>query len=80
VQTSEQLRVNELCRKHRIGFISADVRGLMAGCFVDLGDLFVCSDATGEAPITKLIASITQAPNYSLHFLQAFLVIIVAFI
>eukprot|EP00455_Lapot_gusevi_P021711 TRINITY_DN2271_c0_g2_i1.p1 TRINITY_DN2271_c0_g2~~TRINITY_DN2271_c0_g2_i1.p1 ORF type:complete len:1029 (-),score=470.59 TRINITY_DN2271_c0_g2_i1:92-3154(-) len=57
---SEQVLLNRVCRKHNIGFISADIHGLFGSCFVDLGDNFVVSDTTGENPISKILSSISQ--------------------
>ena len=42
---------------------SADARGLATACFVDLGAEFLVADATGEPPLTRLVASITQEEN-----------------
>lgn len=66
--TDEQVRVNSLCRQvGGVGFVSADVRGLMAACFVDLGPRHVIADATGEPAISRLIASVTQVLFITKH-------------
>jgi ubiquitin-activating enzyme E1 len=57
---AEQVRVNALCRQFNIGFIAADIRGVAASCFVDLGDRFVVNDSTGENPLSQLISHISQ--------------------
>lgn len=44
-----QIEVNKWCRNHQKRFISADVRGLFAYVFVDLGAEFLMEDTNGEA-------------------------------
>jgi ubiquitin-activating enzyme E1 len=59
---AELLRWNRFCRQQSpaIGFILCDVRGAMGYAFTDFGGNFVCHDATGEAPITRIITDITN--------------------
>ena len=57
---ARQIQVDAWCRLYNVGFISADVKGVMGCVFVDLGSEFVVHDATGEAPVSKLIASVTN--------------------
>jgi len=61
----EQLRVNEWCRSATpaIAMIVADVRGLYAQIFTDLGPKFTVVDTTGENPVTAMVASITKEEN-----------------
>lgn len=59
---SELLRWNRFCRQQSptIGFILCDIRGAMGYAFTDYGDSFHVHDATGEAPITRIITDITN--------------------
>ncbi|DAZ99569.1 TPA: hypothetical protein N0F65_001397, partial [Lagenidium giganteum] len=59
---SELLKWNHFCRRQSpaIGFIFCDIRGAMGYAFTDFGDKFVVHDATGEAPITRIITDITN--------------------
>lgn len=59
---SELLRWNRFCRQQSpaIGFILCDIRGAMGYAFTDYGDNFYVHDATGEAPITRIITDITN--------------------
>merc|ERR1719233_1774170 len=52
----EQLKVNDWCRSATpaVGMIVADVRGLYAQIFTDLGPKFTVVDTTGENPVTAL--------------------------
>lgn len=52
--------MNKWCRSHSVGYIAADIRGLMGVCFVDLGQSFVVADINDEAPVSKLISNVTQ--------------------
>ncbi|RLN93358.1 hypothetical protein BBJ28_00015538 [Nothophytophthora sp. Chile5] len=58
----ELVRWNHFCRQQspQIGFIMCDVRGAMGYAFTDFGDEFKGFDATGEAPITRIITDITN--------------------
>ncbi|KAF1774487.1 Ubiquitin-activating enzyme E1, Cys active site [Phytophthora cactorum] len=44
----------------QIGFIMCDIRGAFGYAFTDFGDEFKGFDATGEAPITRIITDITN--------------------
>uniref|UniRef100_A0AAV1TZN0 E1 ubiquitin-activating enzyme n=1 Tax=Peronospora matthiolae TaxID=2874970 RepID=A0AAV1TZN0_9STRA len=57
----ELVRWNHFCRRQSppIGFIACDVRGAFGYAFTDFGDEFKSFDATGEAPITRIITDIT---------------------
>jgi ubiquitin-activating enzyme E1 len=56
----EQLAINAACHANGVKFIAADIRGLMASCFVDLGDTHTVSDVDGENPLRGLILDITR--------------------
>lgn len=68
---SELLRWNRYCRAQSpaIGFILCEVRGAMGFAFTDFGGNFVCHDATGEAPITRIITDITNDSDGMLSIL-----------
>lgn len=57
------MAVNEFCRQQQppIGFIYADVRGLFAMLFVDLGAGFEVVDSTGEELKETYVGGITRA-------------------
>ena len=55
---AQHVSLNAFCRASGVAYIAADARGLFGGVFVDLGDAFVVSDATGEAPTSCMIASV----------------------
>ncbi|CEG42526.1 ubiquitin-activating enzyme e1 [Plasmopara halstedii] len=56
------VRWNHFCRQQspQIGFIMCDIRGAFGYAFTDFGDEFKSFDATGEAPITRIITDITN--------------------
>ena len=56
----EALRADAACRAASppIAFIRADVRGLAAGVFVDLGEQFTCADPTGESIKSAIVEHI----------------------
>ncbi|ETP34904.1 hypothetical protein F442_16847 [Phytophthora nicotianae P10297] len=58
----ELVRWNHFCRQQspQIGFITCDIRGAFGYAFTDFGDEFKGFDATGEAPITRIITDITN--------------------
>lgn len=56
----EQVSINEFTHAHDIGFIAADVRGLFASLFVDLGAEFPVIDQTGEEPLTGIVSDIEK--------------------
>ncbi|TMW66101.1 hypothetical protein Poli38472_003866 [Pythium oligandrum] len=68
---SELLKWNHFCRAQSpaIGFILCDIRGAMGYTFTDFGDQFVTHDATGEAPITRIITDITNDKDGMLSIL-----------
>lgn len=60
---NDMVRWNEFCRTRKpvaIGFIACDIRGAMGYAFTDFGDQFLCHDATGENPITRIITDISN--------------------
>ncbi len=60
------------CSLH-LSSASADARGLATACFVDLGAEFLVADATGEPPLTRLVASITQEENGAVFYFAVFM-------
>ncbi len=56
----EQLRVNDLCRKKGVCYISCDVRGVFASAFCDFGDAFVVSDVDGNQAASCVVSSVTK--------------------
>ena len=44
----QAMTVNELCHKHNIGFIKADIYGVFAGVFCDFGKQFHVLDVDGK--------------------------------
>ncbi|ORY90353.1 ubiquitin-activating emzyme E1 [Syncephalastrum racemosum] len=57
---SKQLEVSEICHANNIHFISTEVRGLFGRIFNDFGKNFEIIDATGEEPLTGMVAAITK--------------------
>ena len=53
---SEQVAVNEYCHKNGVKFISADIHGLFASVFVDLGEE-VCYLASAHSRFSLNIAA-----------------------
>lgn len=57
----QQLCINSLTRTSgSTHFIAADVRGLFGSVFTDFGSNFLCSDPTGEQPLSGMIVSISS--------------------
>ncbi|RIA93556.1 ubiquitin-activating emzyme E1 [Glomus cerebriforme] len=56
----KQLEINDFTHANEIHFISTDVRGLFGIAFNDFGEEFQVIDATGENPITGMVAAITK--------------------
>jgi len=57
---AEQKRINEITHASDIAMVVADCRGLYAQVFTDFGPRFTVVDATGEQPITAMVASVSQ--------------------
>ncbi|KAI9025222.1 ubiquitin-activating emzyme E1 [Phycomyces nitens] len=57
---SEQLEIGDICHNNNIHFISTEVRGLFGRIFNDFGEKFEVLDATGEEPLTGMIAAVTK--------------------
>lgn len=55
---NKQLEINRLTHGSGTHFIAADVRGLFGSVFNDFGPEFLCTDATGEQPLSGMIVSI----------------------
>jgi ubiquitin-activating enzyme E1 len=54
----QQMQINEISRRTNTYFIAADVRGLFGSVFNDFGDDFICTDPTGEQPLSGMIVSV----------------------
>lgn len=48
----EQMKVNDMCHKAGVCYISCDARGVFAYAFCDFGDAFVVSDTDGNQVLT----------------------------
>ncbi|ORZ23635.1 ubiquitin-activating emzyme E1 [Absidia repens] len=57
---SKQLQLSDICHANNIHFMSTEVRGLFGRIFNDFGKQFEVLDATGEEPLTGMVASITK--------------------
>lgn len=55
-----QLRVNDLCHKNGVCFVSTDARGVFAYAFCDFGDAFVVSDVDGNQAASCVVSSVTK--------------------
>lgn len=55
----EQLRVSEITHANNIALIIANTKGVFAQVFCDFGENFTVVDATGENPVSAMIASIS---------------------
>ncbi|KAI5296913.1 hypothetical protein KEM55_005410, partial [Ascosphaera atra] len=60
VPLSEQLAINKFCRQNGIYFIVVDTFGLFGYIFNDFGRQFTVTDATGEDPVSGIIAGIDE--------------------
>lgn len=67
-----QLTVNDYCHRSGICFIAANISGLFASIFCDFGQSFVVNDATGEAPISGMLGSITSEERSVVTCLEEF--------
>ncbi|CAM9314362.1 unnamed protein product, partial [Hapterophycus canaliculatus] len=56
----EQLRVNDLCHKSNVCFVSCDARGVFAYAFCDFGEAFVVSDVDGNQAASCVVSSVTK--------------------
>ena len=56
----DQVRLNAICRKSGLAFVSADAMGLLGSVFVDLGPVHRSSDPDGERPQRGLLSSIER--------------------
>ena len=54
----EQLAVSEYCHQHGIYLVIADTFGLFGYIFADFGKNFTVGDATGENPLSGIVAGI----------------------
>lgn len=57
----QQLAVNAATRSSgSTHFIAADVRGLFGSVFTDFGDDFICTDPSGEQPLSGMVVSVAS--------------------
>lgn len=56
----DQLRISELTRANNIALIIANTRGLFSQVFCDFGAVFHVVDATGEPPVSAMVASVSR--------------------
>lgn len=56
----DQLRVNHLCHKNDVCFVSCDARGVFAYAFCDFGNAFVVSDVDGNQAASCVVSSVTK--------------------
>lgn len=59
ISRADRLALNEKCRAHKVGYISADCYGLAGHIFVDFGAKFTCFDKDGEEVRSAIVAGIT---------------------
>lgn len=55
-----QLKVNDMCHKMGVCYISCDARGVFAYAFCDFGDAFVVSDVDGNPAASCVVSSVTK--------------------
>ncbi|KAL7751063.1 E1 ubiquitin-activating protein [Sorochytrium milnesiophthora] len=60
VPQQRRIELNDFAHKHGIKFIAAESRGLTGMVFCDFGDNFEVTDATGENPLSGMIAAVTK--------------------
>lgn len=48
------------CRSRGVGFIRADILGVLGYVFVDFGDEFICRDLNGEQPVTRIVSNVSN--------------------
>jgi ubiquitin-activating enzyme E1 len=56
----DQKIIGEYCHQKGIYFIVADTFGLFGSIFCDFGEKFTCLDATGENPVSGIVAGIDE--------------------
>ena len=54
----DQVTIADYCHQNGIFVVIADIFGLFGSIFTDFGDKFAIADATGESPITGIVADI----------------------
>lgn len=62
--------INEFSRKHNIGFIDAQLRGLFSRVFVDFGESHLVKDVTGKDPETFTITAISKDTNAMVQVME----------
>ena len=61
--TDDQIKLNKLCRKNSVKFISARTAGLFGQVFTDFGENFVVNDIDGEQPLQSIVINIDSEGN-----------------
>ena len=56
----DQLEISDYCHQHGIFVIVVDTFGLFGSIFTDFGKDFTVVDATGEDPVTGIVADVDQ--------------------
>ena len=54
----DQIKIAEYCHQNGIFVVISDIFGLFGSIFTDFGDNFAVADATGENPMTGIVADI----------------------
>ncbi|KAI9471280.1 E1 ubiquitin-activating protein [Coemansia sp. RSA 989] len=63
IPQQQKLEISEAARKNNVCFISTELRGLFGYTFNDFGSEFVVIDATGEEPLSGMVANIEQSAD-----------------
>jgi len=56
-----KLDLNTICRQTGAKFIACQINGLFANTFCDFGEEFTVTDTNGEAPISRMVSSISSS-------------------
>jgi len=74
----ESISIDEICHKHNIGFIKADVCGVFASVFCDFGTGFQVLDVDGKhsSCVPFALNSWVFAVCYTKHLHHAYFVLI----
>ncbi|MCJ1477720.1 hypothetical protein MMC13_006393 [Lambiella insularis] len=56
----DQLLISDYCHQNGIFLVIADIYGLFGYIFTDFGSEFSCVDATGESPVSGIVAAIDE--------------------
>lgn len=61
VPLKDQITIGDYCHSKGIYFITADTFGLFGNIFCDFGEKFTVIDATGEQPLSGIVAGIDES-------------------